>query len=122
MLFYYGHNSHFDDRALYILCKHNIQFFKLKAGDYVHNHINDNGPNMKLKNPYGNTRMNWMIQHGTLKVTPAQTNSVLILTWGYLKIYFVKTTQNDFRKTHTPPLSPPEIDTNHQSCLVGTQK
>ena len=50
VLFYDGRVSHFHDRALHILCRHNIQYFILKSGDYVHEQPNDNGPNMKLMN------------------------------------------------------------------------
>ena len=58
VLFYDGHDRHFDDRALDILFKHNIQLFILKAGDSVHDHPNDKGPNMKQNNMYGNAIMN----------------------------------------------------------------
>ena len=79
-LFYDSHESHFDDRAFYILCTHNIQCFILRAGDYVHDQPNDNGPNMNIKNLYGNARMNWMRHHRTLKSTPPHTNYVLVET------------------------------------------
>ena len=58
VVFYNGHDSHFDDRLLDILCRHNIQSFILKSGDYVHYHTNNNGPNMKLNNFYGNAKTN----------------------------------------------------------------
>ena len=31
-------------------------------------------------------------------------------------------TQKVFMKTHLLPLSPPDIGTNHQACLAGTQQ
>ena len=58
----------------------------LKAGDSVHDQPNDNGPNMKLNNFYGNARMNWMRHHGTLKFTSAHMNSVLVETWEAFKL------------------------------------
>ena len=78
VLFYDCHNSHFDDRASDILRKHNIQSVILKTGDYAHGQPNDNGPNMKLKNLYGNARMSWMRQPVTLKFTPAHINYYII--------------------------------------------
>ena len=81
VLFYGGHDIHFDDRVLSIFCRHNIQYFILKAGDFVHDHPNYNGPNMKLNNLYGYARMNWVIHHGTLKFTPSHINSILFETW-----------------------------------------
>ena len=58
VLLYDVYGSHFDDRELDIICIHNIQYFIFKAGDYVHDQTNDNGPNTNLKNFYGNIRMN----------------------------------------------------------------
>ena len=78
VLFYDGQVSHFNDRTLQILHRHNIHYFILMAGDYVHNQTNDNGTNMNLNNLYANERMNWMRHHGTLKFTPPHMNYVLI--------------------------------------------
>ena len=57
VLFYNGHDNNFDDRALDIPLRHNIQYFILKADDSVHDQSNDNGPKMNLKNFYGNARI-----------------------------------------------------------------
>ena len=122
VLFYDGHDSHFDDMALDILCKNNIQYFIPKAGYSVHDQTNDNGPIVKLNNLYGNTRMNCTRDHGTLKFSTPHMNSVLVETWGAFKLSSVTITQQDFKKTNTPPLSPPDIDTNLQACLAGTQQ
>ena len=53
VLFYDGHGSHFDNKELYILHRHNIQYVILKAGDYVHDYPNDKSPNINLNNFYG---------------------------------------------------------------------
>ena len=86
MLFYDGHGSHFDDRALYIIYKNNIQSFIIKTGDYVHDQTNNNVPNTNLKNLYDNVRMKWMRYHGTLKFTPDHMNYVLVTTWEDFKL------------------------------------
>ena len=89
VIFYYGHVSHFYYWALNILFRHNIQYFILKAGDYVYDQLNDNGPNMNLRNIYGSARMNWMRHHGILKFTPP----ILILSLlkhGKLSNYHLK--------------------------------
>ena len=54
VLFYGGHDSHFDNRALYILFRHNVHSFIIKAGYYMHDQPNNDGPNTKLNNSYGN--------------------------------------------------------------------
>ena len=122
LLFYDGHVSHFYDRALYILCRRNIQSLIIKSGDYVHGHPNNRGPKTKLNNFYGNARMNWMRHHVTLNFTPPHMNFVLFETWESFKLSSATITQKAFKKTHLPPLSPPYIVTNHQYCLDGTQK
>ena len=122
MIFYDGHDSHFDDRAMNIICRHHIQYFILKAGDYVNGQPNNNGPSMKLKNVYGNERMKWMRKYGTLKFTPTHNNSVLVETRESFKISSMTTTNKYFKNKHLLPLSLSDIDTNHQACLVGTQQ
>ena len=107
VLFYDVHSRHFDDRALYILCKHNIQSFILKSGDYVHDQPNNNGPNMELNNFYGNARMNCMIHHRKLKFTLPHINSVLIETWEAFKLSSATITHKAVKKTPPPPPSPP---------------
>ena len=122
VLFYDGYGSHFDDRSLKILLKHNIQSFIIKAIYYVYDQQNDNGPNMKLNNLYGNAIMNWMRHHGTLKFTPAHMSSFLVATWEAFKISSVIINQNAFKKTHILSLSLPDIYTNQQACLSVTQQ
>ena len=122
VLFYDGHDSHFDDREFNILRRHKIQSLILKAGDSVHDHPNYNCPNMKLNNFYGNARMDWMRHDRDLKFSPSHTNSVLVKTWEAFKLPSATTTQKIFKKTRIPHLSPLDIDTNHQAFLAGTQQ
>ena len=58
VLFYDGHDSHFDNMSVHILRSHHIKPFVLKAGDSVNDQPNDNGPNIKPKGLYGQTRIN----------------------------------------------------------------
>ena len=115
VLFYDGHDIHFDDRALDILRRHNIRSFILNKGDYVHDQPNNNGPNMKLNNFYDNAKMNWMRHHGTLKFTPAHMNYVPVETWEAFKLSYVTITQEYFRMTH---ISPP-LPTRHWHQLTS---
>ena len=78
---------------------------------------NYNDPNLKLKNMYGNSIMNWIMNNVTLKFTHA----VLVEMWEYFKLSSSSITQDDFKKTHLPTLSPPDKDKNHHSCLTGTK-
>ena len=74
VLFYDGYGSGFDHKALNILRRHNIRYFILKAGDYVNDQPYNHDPNTKLNNFYFNARMNWLIDHGTLKFSSPQMN------------------------------------------------
>ena len=120
VLFYDGHGRHFDDRALNILCRHQIHYYVLSEVDSVHDQSNNNAPNIKLDNFYGNARMNWMRHHVTLKFTPPHMNSVFVETWKAFKLSSTTITQKYFNRT-PPPLSSLDKVTNHQAFLAGTQ-
>ena len=77
-ILYHGHGTHFDYGSLNIFWIHYIQYFILKASDSVHDHPNNNGSKLNLKNMYGNARMNCMSKDGTLKFTPAHINAILV--------------------------------------------
>ena len=115
VLFYDGHGKHLDDREFYIPWRHNIQSFVLQAGDYVNDHPKNNGQIMKLKNLYGDSVINWMRHHGTLKFTPPHINYFLIEIWEDLKISSAKITQKYFKRTPHPPI--PTIHWNQPPIL-----
>ena len=52
VLFFDGHDIHFDDRVTHILQSFHISPFILKEGDSTNDQPNDNGPNLKLKRYY----------------------------------------------------------------------
>ena len=81
VLFFGGHDSHFDDRATHILQSYHTSPFILKAGDSTNDQPNENGPNLKLKRYYGIAKIKWQIQHGTMKFTHSHMNSVLVEMW-----------------------------------------
>ena len=49
VLFYYGYDRKFDDRTLCIFLRQNIQYFILKAGDYMHDETNYKKPKHESK-------------------------------------------------------------------------
>ena len=104
VLLYDGHASHFCYRELNIFWSHHIQYFILKSGDYVHDHTNDNSPNFELKNVFGNTIINFLRNHRTLKFSPSHMNDVLVETWEYLKLSSATIAQEYLNKTHLIPL------------------
>ena len=81
VLFFDGHDSHFDDRDIHLLRSHHISPFILKSGDYTNDQPNDNRPNLKLKRYYGIAKVKWQRQHGTTKFTTAHMNYVLMEMW-----------------------------------------
>ena len=58
VVFYDGHGSHFEIRAIHILQSNHIKPFILKAGESGNDQPNDNGPNLNMKGIYGQARMN----------------------------------------------------------------
>ena len=58
VLFYSGHNIHFDDREINALQSHHIQILILKTDDYVNYHSNNNGKNLRVKGVCGKARSN----------------------------------------------------------------
>ena len=86
VLLYDGHDRHFDYSSLRILWSHHIHYLIQNSGGFVQYQPKNNDPNLKLDNLYGNTRMNFMRNHGTLKFTPAHNNTILVETWEYSKL------------------------------------
>ena len=81
VLFFDGHDRHFNDRATHLLQSHHTFPFTLKAGNSINDHPNNNGPNLNLKRYYGIVKLKWQRQHGTMKFTPAHMNYVLVEMW-----------------------------------------
>ena len=98
-----GHIRNFDDRALNILWSHHIKSFILNSGDFVHDQLNDNGPNLKLKYLFCEARMNWMRKHITLKFTIAQINATMVETWEAFKNSSASITKYAFNNPPPPP-------------------
>ena len=112
VLFFDGHDSHFDDRATHIMRSHHISQFILKAGDSTNDQPNDNGPNLMLKRYYSIVRVKWQIQHGTMKFAPAHMNSVLVEMWHLFQQQSARVIITELKKTKLLPLAPPDHDTN----------
>ena len=120
-LFSCGHGSHFYDRAIHILHSHHIQPFVLKAGDSVNDQPNDNAPNLKLKGLYGQSTINWQIQHVNPKFKNYHINAVLVETWRSFQISSAPIIINSFKKRNIVPLTPHDEDTKTQACLAAAQ-
>ena len=65
VLFYDGHGSYFDCRAVNILLSHHIKPFILKEVDSENGHSNDDVPNIKLKGLYVQYTLSWQRKRGT---------------------------------------------------------
>ena len=65
--------------------------------------------------------MNWQRQHGTLKLTNAYINAVLVETWRAFQISSDPIIINALNYKKILPLNPPDEDTNTQACLVAAQ-
>ena len=88
IIFFDGHDSHFDDRALTHMKSKNIQPFILKVGDSINDQPNDNGPNSTLKALYNRSKAKWMVKDGTTRFQPHHMNAVLVEAWDAFKVAY----------------------------------
>ena len=86
IIFFNGHDSHFDERSLTQMQGENIQTFLIKAGDFISNQPNDNWPNSKLKSLYNVSKAKWILNYGNMRFQPHHMNSVLVETWKYFTV------------------------------------
>ena len=86
IIFFDGHHSHFDERALIHMEYQKIQPFILKSGDSNKYHSNDNLPNTKLKSCYNEVKSMWMLKYWTTKLLPHYMNSILVEAWDAFKV------------------------------------
>ena len=121
ILFFDGHNSHFDGCSLTQIQRKNIHTFILKAGDSINDQPNDNGPNSKLKALYNILKYKWMLNYGKTRFKPHHMNYVLVETWEAFTVSAANIIREIFSKTHLLPLSPPNMITNTQACLASVQ-
>ena len=112
IIFFNGHDSHFGDRTLTQMQRKNIQPFILKAGYFINDRPNDNGPNSKLKALYNILKDKWMLKYGTTRFQSHHMNSVLVETWEAFTVSAGNTIRDSFCKTRLPPLCPPNMITN----------
>ena len=121
ILFFGGHDSHFDDRSLTKMQSKNIQLFVLKSGDSINDQPNDNGPNSKLKSLYNVLKAKWMLKYGTTRFQTHHINSVLFETWEAFTVSSGNIIRGSFAKTNLLPFSPPNTITNTQACIASVQ-
>ena len=108
VLFYDGHEIHFESRDINIIRSHHTKHFTLKAGDSGNDHQNNNGPNINLNGIYCQSRMNWQRQYVTIKFTNTHMNYVLVETWRASYLYSDPIIINAFKKTNIVLLTQPD--------------
>ena len=80
IIFFNGHDSHFDDCSLIQIQGKKIQPFILKPGDSINDQPNGNGHNSKIKALYRILKAKWMLKYGTTRFQTHHMNSVLVET------------------------------------------
>ena len=119
ILFFDGHDSHFDDGALrQMMCK-NIQLFVLKSGKYINDHPNDNGPNAKLKSLYNVAKSTRMLKYGMTKFSPHHMKFVLVEALDVFKKSDGNIIRDSFAKEKLPPTNPSKLNNKYpvMCCL-----
>ena len=74
-----------------------------------------------MKGIYGQARIKWQRQHGTLRFTNSYIHAVLVEIWRYFQLSSSPANINVFKKTNCVPLTPPDEDTNTQAYLAAAQ-
>ena len=62
IIFFDGHDIHFNGRSLMNMEHQNIQPLVMKEGDFGKDHTNDNGPNYNLKYHCNHDKSTWMLK------------------------------------------------------------
>ena len=123
ILYYDGHDSHWDSDALDLMCERFIQPFVLKAGDSENDQPQDNGSNAKLKSCYNNRKSEWSRKFLSTAYSPAHMNTVLVLAWQDFVTEAAGIIKRSFDKTKLCPVQPPSADTKFlgNACLSSMQ-
>ena len=119
VLFFDGHDSHFEDRALTQMQIKKIKPFILKAGDSINDKPNDNRPNSKLKALYNILKAKWTMKYGTTRFQPHRMKQFLVEAWEDFKVSSGNIIRYSFDKTHLLPLSLPNMITSTQACVAS---
>ena len=82
ILFFDGHDSHLNNRALTQMQRKKIHPFIIKSGDSINDLPNDNGTNSKLKALYNILKDKWIMKYGTTRFQPHHMNSILAERWS----------------------------------------
>ena len=106
-LFFNGHVSHFNGRALIQRQSKNIQPFILKSGDSINGHPNDNGPNSTLKALCNVWKAKWMLKYRTTTFQPHHMNNVIFETWEDFTVSSGNIITDSFLKLIHSPLAHP---------------
>ena len=107
IIFFDGHDSHFDDHTPINMECCNIQTFVLKGGDSTNGQPNDNVPYSKLKSLYNDVNAVWILEYGTSKLLPCHMNSILVEAWETFKVSAGNIIREIFVKTNLLPSALP---------------
>ena len=94
-----GHDSHFDADAFDYMHQKCIRNFILKSNDSTNDQPNDNGSNGKLRACYNQEIANWKSKFGTIKLTKAHMNTIIVAAWNLFKKDCVVTIKKSFKIT-----------------------
>ena len=114
IIFFGGHNSHFGDRANIHMEHQNIQPLFLKAGNYINVHLNDNGPNSKLKCCYNELKPVLILKYGMTNLLPCRMKSIFVESWYVFNISAGNIIRYIFSKKKLP-LIPRNLTINTQA-------
>ena len=121
ILFFDGHNIHFDNGTLWKMVFKSTQPFVLKSCDSINDQPNDNCPNSKLKSLYNAVKNVWMMKYGTKRFLSHHMSSVLVEAWDTFNVSSGNIIGDGFSKTILPPLFPLDLTTKTQACATSVE-
>ena len=117
IIFFDGHASHFNDRALKYMDQQNIQPFR----NYGNGQNNDIRPNAKHKSHCSDATLAWLLKYGTTQILPHHMNSILMESWDAFKVSSSNIARDIYVKTDLPHLSITDSTIKTQACSSSIQ-
>lgn len=124
LLFFDGHDSHWDPETMDIMKSNYINTFILKVQDLENDQPNDNGANAKLQSCYNLQKAEWDEKFINVRYTPEHLDSILTKAWNMIKRDSTGTIIDSFAKTRLLPLKPPatiSADNDSSICIAALQ-
>ena len=109
VLYFNGHDLHWDSDALDMMSNACVHSFFLNVGDSTNNQKSINGVTKKVKSYYNNKKAFWDDEYSSTPFSPPMIKTVMVKMWARLVCGAGKTIKHSFAVTNLLPLKPPSM-------------